>query len=309
VLVRELGFEPIVHLSARRIESEEQLDWYLGEITSKAQVKRVFIIAGDPPEPEGPYSTSLQIIETGLLQKHGIQIVGVGGHPEGHPNNTPAELWDWMERKIAAIRAGGMIPLVVTQFAFDDDAIVAWVKEMRARGIDVPVRLGVPGPAGIKRPARLRQALRRRRLGQRDEEVRRLADQPHRQRRARQAGQLARQEAQRREHGRVRLHFYPFGALTASAEWINQYDAKHATWRRSSTGARSRASWTRRPRPRSTRWSPPASRARASRSSSSARRAQARSTSAARSRAARRSASARSSTACRPRPRRTRCSR
>ena len=30
------------------------------------------------------------------------------------------------------------------------------------------------------------------------------------------------------EHGRVRLHFYPFGALTASAEWINQYDAKHA---------------------------------------------------------------------------------
>jgi len=31
-----------------------------------------------------------------------------------------------------------------------------------------------------------------------------------------------------REHGRVRLHFYPFGALTASAEWINQYDAKHS---------------------------------------------------------------------------------
>ena len=30
------------------------------------------------------------------------------------------------------------------------------------------------------------------------------------------------------EHGRVRLHFYPFGALTASAEWINQYDAMHS---------------------------------------------------------------------------------
>ena len=30
------------------------------------------------------------------------------------------------------------------------------------------------------------------------------------------------------EHGRVRLHFYPFGALTASAEWINKYDAKHS---------------------------------------------------------------------------------
>jgi methylenetetrahydrofolate reductase (NADPH) len=149
VTVRELGFEPIVHLSARRIESEAQLDWYLGEITQKAGVKRVFIIAGDPPEAEGPYETSLQIIESGLLEKHGIEIVGVGGHPECHPNNSPDELWVWMERKIAAIRAHGMTPLVVTQFAFDDDAIVAWLAEMRARGIDVPVRLGVPGPAGI----------------------------------------------------------------------------------------------------------------------------------------------------------------
>jgi methylenetetrahydrofolate reductase (NADPH) len=228
VLVRQLGFEPIVHLSARRIESEEQLDWYLGEITSKAQVKRVFIIAGDPPEPEGPYSTSLDIIETGLLQKHGIQIVGVGGHPEGHPNNTPAELWDWMERKIAAIRAGGMIPLVVTQFAFDDDAIVAWVREMRARGIDVPVRLGVPGPAGIKR---LLGFAKRCGVGASASVMKKygisLTNLIGSAGPDKLVGALDSKLADE-EHGRVRLHFYPFGALTASAEWINQYDAKHA---------------------------------------------------------------------------------
>lgn len=227
VLVRELGFEPIVHLSARRIESEAQLDWYLGEITTKAKVKRVFIIAGDPPEPEGPYSNSLQIIETGLLEKHGIEIVGIGGHPEGHPNNTPAELWDWMERKIAAIRAHGMVPLVVTQFAFDDDAIVSWLAEMRARGIDVPVRLGVPGPAGIKR---LLGFAKRCGVGASASVLKKygisltnligsagpdkLVDSLDRKLGA--------------EHGRVRLHFYPFGALTASAEWINAYHAKHS---------------------------------------------------------------------------------
>ena len=38
VLVRELGFEPIVHLSARRLQSEEQLDSYLRDITTKAGV-------------------------------------------------------------------------------------------------------------------------------------------------------------------------------------------------------------------------------------------------------------------------------
>jgi methylenetetrahydrofolate reductase (NADPH) len=227
VLVRELGFEPIVHLSARRIESENQLDWYLGEITTKAKVKRVFIIAGDPPEPEGPYSTSLQIIESGLLEKHGIEIVGVGGHPEGHPNNTLAELWDWMERKLAAIRAHGMVPLVVTQFAFDDDAIVAWLAEMRARNIDVPVRLGVPGPAGIKR---LLGFAKRCGVGASASVMKKYGISITNL--IGSAGPDKLVESLKKklgtEHGRVRLHFYPFGALTASAEWINAYHAKNS---------------------------------------------------------------------------------
>lgn len=226
-LVRELGFEPIVHLSARRLTSAEELDGYLARITSEAGVKRVFIIAGDPPEPEGPYSTSLDIIETGLLEKHGIQIVGVGGHPEGHPNNTPAELWDWMERKLAAIRARGMVPLVVTQFAFDDDAIVAWVGEMRTRGIDVPVRLGVPGPAGIKR---LLGFAKRCGVGASANVMKKYGISLTNLIGSAGPDKLVDsldKKLSDEEHGRVRLHFYPFGALTASAEWINQYDAKH----------------------------------------------------------------------------------
>lgn len=227
ILVRELGFEPIVHLSARRIESAEQLDWYLGEITQKAGVKRVFIIAGDPPEAEGPYSDSLQIIESGLLEKHGIEIVGVGGHPEGHPNNTPADLWVWMEKKIAAVRAHGMVPLVVTQFAFDDDAIVAWLAEMRARGIDVPVRLGVPGPAGIKR---LLGFAKRCGVGASASVMKKYGISITNLIGSAGPDKLVNSLDKKlgAEHGRVRLHFYPFGALTASAEWINTYNAKHS---------------------------------------------------------------------------------
>jgi methylenetetrahydrofolate reductase (NADPH) len=226
VLVRELGFEPIVHLSARRITSEAELDKYLSDITSKAGVKRVFIIAGDPPEPEGPYSTSLDIIETGLLEKHGIEIVGIGGHPEGHPNNTPAELWDWMERKLAAIRARGMTPLVVTQFAFDDDAIVAWVKEMRTRGIDVPVRLGVPGPAGIKR---LLGFAKRCGVGASASVMKKYGVSITNLIGSAGPDKLVNslKKGLGEDAGRVRLHFYPFGALTPSAEWINTYHSKN----------------------------------------------------------------------------------
>ena len=224
-LVRELGFEPIVHLSARRFTSHAELEQYLADITREAGVKRVFIIAGDPPEPEGPFEDSLQIIETGLLEKYGIDIVGIGGHPEGHLNVSKADLWVWMEKKIAALRERGIVPLVVTQFAFDDDAIIAWVKEMRSRGIDVPVRLGVPGPAGIKR---LLGFAKRCGVGASASVMKkygisltnligtagpdRLVD--------------ALDQGLSEEHGRVRLHFYPFGALTASAQWINDYAAK-----------------------------------------------------------------------------------
>jgi methylenetetrahydrofolate reductase (NADPH) len=226
VLVRELGFEPIVHLSARRLQSEEQLDSYLRDITSKAGVKRVFIIAGDPPEAEGPYENSLQIIESGLLEKHGIEIVGVGGHPEGHPNNTKDELWDWMERKLDAVRAHGMVPLVVTQFAFDDDAIIAWIAEMRERGIDVPVRLGVPGPAGIKR---LLGFAKRCGVGASASVMKKYGVSITNLLGNAGPDKLVSslENGLTEKHGRVRLHFYPFGALKASAEWINAHDAKH----------------------------------------------------------------------------------
>jgi methylenetetrahydrofolate reductase (NADPH) len=226
-LVRELGFEPIVHLSARRLTSHEQLEDYLARIAAEAQVKRAFLIAGDPPEPEGPFEDSMQVIETGLLEKHGITIVGVGGHPEGHPNVSKPDLWVWMERKIAALRERGITPLVVTQFAFDDDAIVAWVREMRERGFDVPVRLGVPGPAGIKR---LLGFAKRCGVGASASVLKKygisLANLIGTAGPDRLVNSLD-QKLNDEEHGRVRLHFYPFGALTPTAEWVNQYDARH----------------------------------------------------------------------------------
>lgn len=225
-LVRELGFEPIVHLSARRFTSEAELEQYLSDITSQAAVKRVFIIAGDPPEPEGPFADSLQIIETGLLEKYGIEIVGIGGHPEGHPNVSKADLWVWMEKKIDAIRNRGMIPLVVTQFAFDDDAIVDWVKEMRGRGIDVPVRLGVPGPAGIKR---LLGFAKRCGVGASASVMKKYGISLTNLIGSAGPDKLVNSldKGLGEDAGRVRLHLYPFGALTASSEWINSYDAKH----------------------------------------------------------------------------------
>ena len=94
-----------------------------------AGVSRCFIVAGDPPEPEGPYFDTMALIRTGAFERAGIRAIGVGGHPEGHPNMTAAEAWAVLEAKLGEIDRRGMAGLMVTQFGFDPGAILAWLKE------------------------------------------------------------------------------------------------------------------------------------------------------------------------------------
>lgn len=223
--VRRLGFEPMPHLSARRIATLAELDTMLGRAVDEAGARRAFIVAGDPPEPAGPFADTLSIIRTGLLEKHGFRAVGVAGHPEGHPNMAGEALWEALIAKLDALEERGLGALIVTQFGFDADPFIDWLTELRARGIMAPVRIGVPGPAGIK--TLLRFAARcgvgasaavmtkygvsiTQLLGRAGPD--RLVDAL--------AARLT------PAHGPVRLHFYPFGGLVNTVEWINGYPAR-----------------------------------------------------------------------------------
>ncbi|MGO4158754.1 methylenetetrahydrofolate reductase [Cupriavidus sp. YAF13] len=146
---RRLGFEPMPHLSARRIASLAALDSLVKRAVAEAGVEHCFVIAGDPLTPMGPCSDSASLIETGVFEGSGIKVVGVGGHPEGHPVMSMTDRWEVLERKRHSIERRGMTPLIVTQFAFDADIVLAWLQALRERGIEHPVRVGVPGPASI----------------------------------------------------------------------------------------------------------------------------------------------------------------
>ena len=226
IAVRELGFEPMPHFSARRITSPADFEGYLRAVVERAGVRRCFIVAGDPPAPQGPYFDTMALIETGAFERDGIQAIGVGGHPEGHPNMTPDQCWQVLETKVRAIEARGMAPLVVTQFGFDPDAFLGWLKDLRARGIDCPVRIGVPGPAGIKR---LLAFAARCGVGASASVMKKYGV---------SIGNLlgtagpdklvdAFAAGLGEEHGRVRLHFYPFGGMVKTVEWIRDYNARH----------------------------------------------------------------------------------
>lgn len=52
---------------------------------------------------------------------------------------------------MAEIDAAGLAATIITQLSFDAAQVLAWVEAARKHGIDLPVRVGVPGPAGVRR--------------------------------------------------------------------------------------------------------------------------------------------------------------
>lgn len=211
------------HLSARRIESFAEFDAYLKAVVDEAGVQRCFIVAGDPPVPAGPFADTSSLLATGAFEAAGIKVIGIGGHPDGHPVMSEEECWQVLDAKCHDIEARGMAALIVTQFGFDADRVLRWLAELRARGLDQAVRIGVPGPAGIKTLLRYAAfcgvgasaavlAKYGLSLGNLigsagpDKFVERL-----------RAGL-------RDEHGMVRLHFYPFGGIGRTVEWIEKFE-------------------------------------------------------------------------------------
>lgn len=220
--VRELGFEPMPHLSARRIGSRAALEHFIERAVLDAGIDRCFVIAGDLATPAGPFADSTSIIESGILERAGNKVVGVGGHPQGHPVMTSAETWRVLENKCQRIEARGMAPLVITQFAFDADVVLAWLNELRARGITHPVLVGVPGPASIAQLVRYAAmcgvAASASMLSRYGISIGRLLG---------TAGpdvfmdRLA--EGLTEDHGQVSPHLFPFGGIAPTMEWVEHY--------------------------------------------------------------------------------------
>ena len=226
VAVRELGFEPMPHFSARRITSPEEFEHYLQAVVREAGVSRCFIVAGDPPEPQGPFFDTSALLATGAFERASVKAIGIGGHPEGHPNMSDAQAWDVLAAKIDEIKRRGMAPLVVTQFGFDPDAFLAWLKRLRAIGIDSPVRIGIPGPAGIKTLLRFASRCG---VGASTSVMKKYGISITNLLGSAGPDKLVDMFAAKLgdEHGRVRLHFYPFGGMVRTVEWIADYNRCH----------------------------------------------------------------------------------
>jgi methylenetetrahydrofolate reductase (NADPH) len=188
-------------------------------------------LGGGAPEPVGQFHCALQLMETGVFQAHGITSIGIAGHPEGNPDITKvhgeAMLLRTLKEKNSWISEAGLQGFIATQFLFDALPVAHWAIELRQNGINLPIHVGVPGPASIKTLIRYaalcgvgnsarfirKQALNITKLLTVSEPTEFVE-------------QLASLHFEKPEYGIAGAHLYPFGGFDKLFEWMARQTAK-----------------------------------------------------------------------------------
>jgi methylenetetrahydrofolate reductase (NADPH) len=218
--LRAAGLEPVPHLAVRAIRDKDELDNMLVRLRGEADVRQVLVIGGALREAKGSFDASIQVLNCGLFEHHGIRRLGVAAHPEGSPDIAPTALDEAVTLKNEyAARSGSQLELT-TQFCFDPAPITQWERRARAAGNRLPVVVGLAGLAGVTtliKHARncgvgssigvlLKQAGKVLRLATAVDPSDLLLG-------------LARARRGDAECAIARLHFFPFGAFEATARY------------------------------------------------------------------------------------------
>ena len=148
--VRREGLVPVPHFPARSIVDRAQLEDYLRRVTAEAGVDEVLVIGGGIDLPRGAFAGTRSLLETGLFEAHGIRVIGLAGHPEGQRQLSAPGAPMTLEQKVDYARRTSAEVRLVTQFMFEAEPLFAWERMIRAQGNDLPIHIGVPGPATLK---------------------------------------------------------------------------------------------------------------------------------------------------------------
>src|SRR4051812_24568306 len=220
--LRKENMDPVPHIVARRTESAAILDDFLKRLVGEAGVTRVLCVAGDIDKPEGEFESALQILERGYIEKHGIKKIGVAGHPEGHKQVPEDALRDAVVRKNAYAKKTGADVRLVTQFSFVAEPVIAWDKSIASINT-LPIYIGLPGLA--KASTLLKYALdcgvgpSLQAFSKHATQLSKLltVSAPDEQTVA-----LAKYKSENPQTRIAGLHFFPFGGLKRTADWLKK---------------------------------------------------------------------------------------
>ena len=147
--VHDLGYKPVPHFASRRLSTKAALETRVRRAAQEAGVTDVLVIGGGLERQAGEFSSTMEVLETGFFDKYGIIEMGVAGHPEGSPEFSEAVAIEALRLKKGFGERTGAKLRVVTQFGFDADRFIRYSESLRQHGVELPVHLGVAGPAKI----------------------------------------------------------------------------------------------------------------------------------------------------------------
>ncbi|TCP63351.1 methylenetetrahydrofolate reductase (NADPH) [Rhodovulum bhavnagarense] len=223
--LRDEGFHPIPHFPARSIPDFATLADWIARYGGEAGVNAGLILAGGIARPRGVFHSSMQLLETGLFDKAGFTHLYVAGHPEGSrdidPDGGEANMMAALGWKQAFSERTDARMAVITQFAFDAVPVIDWADRVRAAGVDLPIHIGVAGPAKLQTLVKYAIACG---VGPSLAVL---------QRRARDVsklvmpftpdaflGDLAKAAASRPDFPIQGVHFFPLGGIATNAAWL-----------------------------------------------------------------------------------------
>jgi methylenetetrahydrofolate reductase (NADPH) len=133
------GYRVVPHVSARLIVDDE----HLKEIVARLQgagIDDVFLPAGDADLPVGRFDSALPVLSLLVTLGRPFRRVGITGYPQSHPaiadDVTIQAMWD--KRRYA--------DYIVSNLCFDPAVLRRWIERVRARGVTLPLHVGLAGP-------------------------------------------------------------------------------------------------------------------------------------------------------------------
>jgi methylenetetrahydrofolate reductase (NADPH) len=148
--VQAAGFQATPHLVARRINYPETLRTALAQLVAHG-VEQVLLVAGDTEHATGEFESTLDVFESGLIEKSGIKRIGVAGYPEGQRGIGHAMLENALKIKQAFADRTGLPLFIVTQFGFNGTALRDWEPELARIDVRLPILAGIAGPAPLSK--------------------------------------------------------------------------------------------------------------------------------------------------------------
>ena len=148
------GYPVMPHFPARIIKDKATLKNWIDMYQGEAGVKQALLLAGGVEKPHGEFDSSMQLLETGLFGDAGFTNLHVAGHPEGNkdidPKGGTKNVDDALQWKQKFSETSDAKMALATQFAFDPKPIIAWADSVKAAGVDIPIHIGIAGPAKLQ---------------------------------------------------------------------------------------------------------------------------------------------------------------